>query len=474
MANKKPSTTRGAGSAPPLDYFDLSYVTPLLTAHALSDRPHVPFRMGGLLKAGGALSQRAGNTVRRLVFEQFFKTFATPLDAVKEHRAALVANWFVSQYEPRMYPYIVLGPSLGSMSYLSGVLDAPFLPLNYRMFIAHDKPVHPDKIADYASRSKEIADALLPRDADVELVSEYDPIHARFRTSCGTMMRFKFLHLPRSYAQFIRTCLAPGGSVIVVESRTGWNQYFIQDRLNLQIGLTGGISDEEYLRGSKRITAFREKHTGEGKAVYRLNRRSEVVPESQFGVSPVLRASIIQEVERLQRPLCHLFTGDIYQVNDLVSHLYLRCARREGKRPRRFFVHSGLFVSPYDCMNALLLPLWVPDASVVSLNFAKRFLASYPFDSELVMLALEPCVSGPPDTASFDEWKKAASARGAVRVIANTPKIFPHDFTAYFSFWKSMASASKRLRDPLDIRVTLDMVLEEAERCRIYFNMHQR
>lgn len=473
MANKKNETAQNGG-APPLDFFDLSYVTPVLTAHALSERPHVPFHIGSLLKAGGALAQRGGNAARRIVFEKFFKTFATPLDRVKENRGAIVANWFVSQYEPRMYPYIVLGPPLGSMAYLSGVLDAPFLPLNYRMFIAHDHRIHPDKIGDHAARGKELADAILPRDEDVELVSEYDPVHARFRVSGGTMMRFKFLRLPRSYAQFIRTCLAPGGSIIVVEARTGWTQYFIQDRLNLQVGLTGGISDDEFLRGSKRIGEFRGKHAGEEKAVYRLNRRSEVVPESQFGVSPVLRASILQEAERLQRPLCHLFTGDIYQVNDLVSHLYLRCARREGKRPSRFFIHSGLFVSPHDCMNALLLPLWVPDASLVSLNFAKRFLASYPFDSELVALALEPCVSGPPDAASYDDWKKAASARGAVRAIANTPKIFPHDFTAYFSFWKSMRGFANRLRDPLDIRVTLDMVLEESERCRIYFNMHQR
>ena len=472
MADKKTQTR--AGGAPPLDYFDLSYVTPLLTAHTLQEQAFTPFHMGGALRAASAVSQRSGHLARRLVFEKFYKTFVTDLETATQNRSAVVANWFVSQYKPRPYPYIILGPPLGSMSYLSCVLDAPFLPLNYRMFIAHDKPMEPDAASEHSKRARAVAETLFKRDPDVELVFEYDPVHERLRTRNGVLMRFKYLDLPRSYMQFIRTYLAPGGSIILIESRTGWSQYRLAEKLYMQVGQFGGITDAEFLGGSKRMGEFRERYMGDDRASYRLPIRPDVAPESRFGVSPNLRAAIMRATEQLNRPICQLFTGDIYQLNNLTSNLYLRCARREGRRPSRFFVHSGLFISPLECMNSMLLPLWVPDSSFPSFQFAQQFLQSYPFESEQVLLALEPQVTGPPDAQPFDKWVEMASSRGQVRVIGSSPRVFPYDLTTYFSFWKAIQGFSRRLKDPLDIRVTLDMLIEEAEKCRIYFTMYQR
>lgn len=458
---------------PPLDYFDLSYVTPALTAKTLEEKPHIPFRMGGAMKSAAGLTQRAGHFARRISFEQFFKTQMHDFETVQRFPGAMVANWFASLYEKRPYHHIILGPPLGSMAYLSCVLDAPFLPLNYRMSIRHPKPMNADSIADYAKRASEIADAVTHRDPFVELVSEYDPAHERLRVRNSLLMRYKFLQLPRAYEQFIRSRLAPGGTVILVESRTGWNQYTLSDRHSLQVGLTGGISDEEFLRGSKRLAEFRERYLGDEKAVWRLRMRTEVKPESRFGVSPGLRASITNSCARLGKPVLQLFTNDIFQVNNLVSSLYVRCARREGKRPTRFFIHSGLLIAPHEAMQSLLLPLWVPDSSGESLTYAREYLNAYPFETDTAFLAMEPCVTGSPDALPFKDWAAAAAQGGRkVRVVANQPRLFPYDITTYFNFWRYMQAESRRFKDPLEIRVNLDMLIEEAQNCRIYYNMH--
>ena len=65
---------------PPLDYFDLSYVTPLLTAATLEERALVPFEMGGPLKLAAGGAQSAGHFARRIIFEKFFKTLNVDFD----------------------------------------------------------------------------------------------------------------------------------------------------------------------------------------------------------------------------------------------------------------------------------------------------------------------------------------------------------------------------------------------------------
>ena len=473
MSSKSNGASAGA-PAPPVDYLDLSCVTPLLTAHTLDEKPYSPFQMGGPLRLASAAAQRSGHLVRRLIFEKFFKTLAVSEDTALQYPGAMVANWFASLYPKRPYHHIILGPPLGAMAYLSSVLDAPFLPLNYRMAVAHPGPMNPDNILEHSRRARDLGEKITKRDPFVEVVCEYDPAHERLRIRNATLMRYKFLQLPRAYEQFIRTRLAPGGTVILVESRTGWNQYNLGEHVSLQVGLTGGISDEEFLRGSKRMADFREQYMGDAKAAWRLKMRTEVQPESCFGVSPQLRASVISSCAAIQKPVCHLFTNDIFQVNNLVSSLYLRCARREGKRPQKFYVHSGLFIAPHECMQSLLLPLWVPNASLTSFTFAKDFLSTYPYETDTTCLALEPCVSGAPDSLPFKQWVALAGDRGRkVHVVANKPRLFPFDITAYFDFMASMQAYSRRLADPLEIRVNLDMLLEEAQNCHIYFNMHQ-
>jgi hypothetical protein len=472
MSSKRRQEQEGPQD-PPLDIFDLSYVTPLLTASTLEERPNVPFQIGGILKSAVGLTQRAGHFARRISFEKFFKPLMYDFETVQRYPGAMVASWFASRYEKRPYHNIILGPPLGSMAYLSCVLDAPFLPLNYRMCINHPKPMNADNIADYARRAREIGDIVTRKDPFVELVSEYDPVHERLRVRNASLMRYKFLQLPRAYEQFIRSRLAPGGSVILVESRTGWNQYTLDDRLSMQVGLTGGIPDEEFLRGSKRLAAFRERYLGDDKAAWRLNMRTEVKPESQFGVSPMMRASIVNSCAQLKKPVLQLFSNDIFQVNNLVSSLFVRCARREGKRPTRFFVHSGLFIAPYEAMQSLLLPLWVPDSSSASLAYAKEYINAYSFETDTAFVALEPSVAGAPDALPFKDWAAAAGQGGRkVRVVANTPRLFPFDITAYFNFWRYMQIESRRIRDPLEIRVNLDMLIEEAQNCQLYYNMH--
>lgn len=471
MANK--SAPKETGGIPPLDYFDLSCVAPQMVAYTLRNKHYAPFKAGAEVKLACSIAERSGATMRRVIFERFYKKAAAPVSRALEFRSGLVANHFTNLYAPRPYQYIIIAPPLGSMTYLSSILDAPLLPLNYRMALLHEKPIEADIAADYLQASKKVADKFLEKDPDVEIVSEYDPIHERLRVTRAALLRFKFKTIPRAYLNFIRSNLAPGGSVILVESRIGWRQFTVAKDFTFQIGLSGGISDEEFIRGSKRITAFREKHLNYKNVTYKIKCADELKPESRFGVSPTLRTSVLNSAEEIKRPVCQLYSNDIYQINNLVSSLYIRAARRAGKRPARLLIHSGIFLSPKECNDSLILPVWVPDSSYASFDFVNKYLSSYQFQTESVFLALEPGIASPPDVIEYKKWRDMISQKCAARTVGNKPRLFPVDMSAYFSFWPSVKAASSKIKDPLDVRVNLDMLIEEAEKCLIHFSMHQ-
>jgi len=65
MSSKSNGASAGA-PAPPVDYLDLSSVTPLLTAHTLDEKPYSPFQMGGPLRLASAAAQRSGHLVAKV------------------------------------------------------------------------------------------------------------------------------------------------------------------------------------------------------------------------------------------------------------------------------------------------------------------------------------------------------------------------------------------------------------------------
>ncbi len=460
---------REFGGAPPIDFLDLSYFMPLMTAAALKESAAFPISYGGPLKMLATLAQPLGSLARRQTFERFVKVLMVNEYEATGARPEKYAGWVTRQYDARRYNYIVIGPPLGSLVYLSSILDAPFLPLNYAV-ACRRKAINPDDIKEHLDTGRKLADYYLNNNPDIQVTQEYDPVHQRLRIKNGSILRCRFQKLPKTYRTFIKRHLAENGTIMFIESRIGWRQYKVKDNFFFQIGTPGGIPDDEYIRGSKRLELFRQRFL-QDKAVYRLPLPNELQPESKFGVTPSIRNDTLAAAYSMKRNICQLFTNDIYQINKLVSRLFLLCARREGLRPSYCYVQSGQFLSPYWCMQTLTVPIWVPSPCYPALQYVDEFLKSYPFEIEEVLLSFEPSIEEAPDFIMLKRWKETIGADTKIRYIGMNPSRYPADFNAFFKYWPELSKWAKRRRRPMDMRITTDNFIDEAQNCGIHFQI---
>lgn len=460
---------RDFGGAPPIDFLDLSYFMPLMAASALKESPAFPISYGGSQKTLASLAQPLGRFPRRYTYEQFVKTLMVNEYEANGARPERYAGWVAKQYDGRKYKYIVIGPPLGSLVYLCSILDAPFLPLNYAVARRH-KSINPDEIKEHLDDGRKLAEYYLNNNPDIQVTQEYDPVHQRLRIKNGAILRCRYQKLPKAYRTFIDRFLAPKGTIVFIESRIGWRQYRIKDDLFFQIGSPGGIPDDEYIRGSKRLELFRQRFL-QDKATYKLPFPNELQPESRYGITPSIRNDTLTAAYNMKRNICQLFTDDIYQLNRLVSRLFLLCARREGLRPGYCYVQSGQFLSPYWCMQTLTVPVWVPSPCYPALQYVEEFLKNYPFEIKEALLSFEPSMEEAPDFIMLKRWKETIGEDKNIRYIGMNPSRYPADFTAYFKYWPELTKWAKRRQQPMDMRITTDNLIQEAQNCNIHFQV---
>jgi len=468
MAEKR-IKKRSFGGAPAVDFLDLGYFMPLMTAGALKGSPSFPFTYGLPLRMASTAMQSMGRIPRWFIYERFITSLMANRYEAEDVKSETFARWVVKQYEGRRYPFVVIGPTLGSLVYLASALDAPFLPMNYSLAIRHPR-MHPDEKMEHIDVATKRAEYFLKQDRNVEVIHEYDPVHQRFRTRNASLLRFRMLTLPEAYRKFIRTHVQQNGVIVFIESRIGWRQYKLDNRLFHQIGSPGGIPCDEYITGSRRLDMFSERFLQE-KVSYRLPLPNELQPESHYGVTPGNRMDVIRAANDLRRDLCQLFTDDIYQLNSLVSKLFLLCARREGHRPGYCFVHSGTFLSPYWCLQSLIIPIWVPSPCYPALQFVRNFVGTYPCELKQILLAFEPSIEEAPDFLMLDRWREALEPKGSIRYIGMNPKSYPREVNAFFRYWPTLSKWASRRKQPLEMRITLHNILQEAENCDIKFQV---
>ncbi|MEW5946225.1 MAG: hypothetical protein AB1742_08510 [bacterium] len=458
---------------PPIDRFDLSWVVPGAAAAALKDEGLAPFLIAPEMRLGALTLPYAGTTARRVAFEQFFKLFRVSEDEAPDWNSRTTAKWYASLYPGRKYRAVVAGPPLGAAASLSALLRAPFLCANYCFPLIKQGPVDPEDVKSQKEFGQKTANLFLKRDDGVTVVCEHDPIHNRLRARHTTFLRFKFNDFPPAYQRFASENLEKDGMIVCCDVRVGWRQYRGVQGYYFQVGAPGGIEDEEYLRGSRRISKFLEKYLLEGKFQYRLAEPFEMLPESRFGMLPSFKESARLFARNAGKPFLHVVCEDAYTLSRLAAALFVRASRREGKRPANILIHSGAFVHPSPCFESNTIPLWVPDASYRSWRFAGEVLDAYRFKLENVLLAFEPSLADPPDVFSLERWKSLVGRRGAVKLIATNQRTYPVNTDAYARFWKSLKSWSRRNSDPVDMWTEEKDLLEELDRLGIIHSVER-
>lgn len=122
----------------------------------------------------------------------------------------------VRRYPRRHYPVVFVGSSNGAVVHLAAALGVPWLPQTLLLAV-RTGGLDPDNPAADMRAMTPAGRALVGGNAALALHHMHDPVQDRLMIARMAYFRIKFLQLPGPYRAFLANCLAPGGTVVVVD-----------------------------------------------------------------------------------------------------------------------------------------------------------------------------------------------------------------------------------------------------------------
>src|ERR1043166_561861 len=132
-----------------------------------------------------------------------------------------IAEWMVSLYPERQYPAVAVGSSNGAAVHLWAALGIPWLPQTFLVPVARSG-IAPDEPREEMRWAEPHAELVLGRNPDLELHHMQDPVQDRLMVKRMSYFRLKRRTLGPVYERFLRECLAPDGTIVVVECGLRW------------------------------------------------------------------------------------------------------------------------------------------------------------------------------------------------------------------------------------------------------------
>jgi hypothetical protein len=347
---------------------------------------------------------------------------------------------------PGTFPVITVGAALGgATTYLSLALGGPFLP---QAFVVTLKGGSPDgNVERYLHRSLERALKIAHENPGLMTIQHYDPVHDGWLTRFVNHLRFKIQDLPPAYAEFIRSKLVPGGTVIFLEGGATWLRYRLGPRSVFQVGGWGGVSAEEFLEGSDRLREYTHraglKFTDWKLKDYPL----EEGPESEWGSEP----GLAETLETFCKSEGYRFLRITLPHPNDFSYLAFAAARKllekEGRQPAGTLVEMFSQFDASAAHQSGLLPLWLIFNTNDSLEFLKKMSSQFPptrptFFSPLATFSLTP------DLVPFHEWDAALSNFNWIN-IGTRASHYPADARALIKWAEPLRKWVRENRQPL-------------------------
>src|SRR6266545_4311324 len=143
------------------------------------------------------------------------------MEAVSQRKLAVVsgdevAAFMAGLYPRRRYPAVVVGSANGAAVHLWAALGIPWLPQTFLVPVARSG-IPPDEPREEMRWAAPHAETVLRRNPDLELHHMHDPVQDRLMVQRMSYFRFKRRTLGAAYEDFLRECLEPGGTIIVME-----------------------------------------------------------------------------------------------------------------------------------------------------------------------------------------------------------------------------------------------------------------
>ncbi|CAA9345609.1 MAG: hypothetical protein AVDCRST_MAG16-2043 [uncultured Frankineae bacterium] len=404
--------------------FDSASAMLRATAAALHGRTFPRLGQGRLAGAAVRASAALPLPLRRAAYARVSGAEAVPSDRLGDLDTEAVARWTVGQYPERRYPAVALGASNGAAVHLWAALGVPWLPQTWLL------PVRARTDLDDPRRAMEtgvrLAGPLLDAAPDLALHHMHDPNHDRLTLQRMAYFRVKRRRLGATYTRFLSDCLAPGGTVVVVDDRSRWPVTRIGERHVFQFGAQGGATVEEYFSGGPRVAAFLREQ-GAGRSRWDPPEPDDDAPEAEWGLDPSLLDDVQRWAAEHGHPVRRIVLDAPEDLSPVVADLHREWYLARGLPAERLLVESFVLVDPVAALRSGSVPFWSLFPVGPSVDRLAAYLHRATYDEVLALLF--PHGTSSIGVAPPAQWQSALStARRSGRLLSVDPARFPADF----------------------------------------------
>jgi hypothetical protein len=355
---------------------------------------------------------------------------------VRQVRADELAAWAVRRYPRRRYPVVFIGSSNGALVHLAAALGAPWLPQTLLLAVRAGRMDPDDPAADMRAMLP-VGRALAEANPGLALHHMHDPVQDRLMIARMTYFRVKFLRLPRPYRQFLAECLAPGGTVVLVDCTARWPTTTVGDRYVFQFGAAGGATQHEFAAGGPRVAGFLREQ-GSRRDRWRPPATDGDSPEAEWGFAEPLAADVAAAtadrggLERLR------FRAP-EDLSPLIADLFRRWYADSGRTGGRLLVSSFVIMDPGLTIRTGSVPYWALFGVRQSLDRLASYLAHAP-RYEQIRLTVFPHGVESIGLPEVGEWQAlAGQGRDGGGLVAIEPRLYPRHFRAITGFHRELS-----------------------------------
>jgi hypothetical protein len=400
--------------------------------------------------------------VRRGTFSSMGAVQAIPLEQAPRVRADDVADWVVRQYGRGPYPVVVVGSPSGAAVHLAAALRAPYLPQTTLVGV-RDLGTHPDDPVGAMEALAPTTRLVAQRNPDVSVYHMHDPAQDRPMLERMAYLRLKRHTLGRTFERFLEERVAPGGTVLIVESLRTWRSRATGERAYFQFGCLGGVSEEEYHDSGDRIADYLARE-GSPRRRWEPPEPDGHRPEAEWGFDRALSPDLERVASRSGYRLRRLVVQEPQELSSFVADLHRWWYRRRRMPAQRLLVESYVQWDPLWALRLGAVPFWSRFNMEPAYDELERYLAqAEPYDHIHLNLFSQGLWS--PGVVPIVRWRRLveSSARVQGEVIGVDEDAYPLDIGSSLRFQPAFAALPPRhpLPAPLDI-ADVDRFLDET------------
>jgi hypothetical protein len=352
-------------------------------------------------------------------------------------RSERLADWVVRHYPRRRYPVVFIGSSNGAVVHLAAALGAPWLPQTLLLAVRHGGLDPDDPAADMRAMAP-AGRALLAGNPDLALHHMHDPVQDRLMIARMTYFRVKYLRLPGPYRSFLASCLAPGGTVVLVDCTLRWPTTTIADRHVFQFGALGGVPAGEFAEGSPRIARFLREQ-GSGRDRWLPPAADGDSPEAEWGFAEPLARDVLAVAADRSLNVERLRFGEPEDASPPTAELFRQWYADHGRPAGRLLVSSFLLMDPLLAIRTGAVPYWALFGTRPSLDRLAGYLSDAAAYDEIA-LTVFPHGAESIGLADIGEWQAVlGNARRPGRLLGVDPSRYPRHFRALSGFHRELS-----------------------------------